>query len=130
MNAKKTQGTTTLADLDELILNHLRARDWDDLPPRAVAISLVLEAAELLEHYQWQDEPIGNKEALGDELADVLVYAFEFAQVNGIDIAEAIKRKLKKADEKYPAENFKGKDRQDRRKAWLEAKLNHRKSSL
>jgi len=130
MKAQKAQGKTTLAELDELVLEYMRARDWDNIAPRALAISMALEANELLEHFQWEETPVGDKEALADELADVLVYAFNFAQIMNIDIAEAIKRKLEKSAKKYPAELFKGKAGADRRQAWLEAKKNHRKTSL
>jgi len=130
MKAQKAQGKTTLAELDELVLEYMRARDWDNIAPRALAISMALEANELLEHFQWEETPVGDKEALADELADVLVYAFNFAQIMNIDIAEAIKRKLAKSTKKYPAELFKGKAGADRRQAWLEAKKNHRKTSL
>ncbi len=130
MKAQKAQGNTTFSEIDELILEYMRARDWDNIAPRALAISIALEANELLEHFQWEEVPIGDKEALSDELADVLVYAFNFAQIMNIDMAEAIKRKLEKSSKKYPAELFKGKVGSERRAAWLEAKKNHWKTSL
>jgi len=130
MKAQKAQSDTTFSEIDDLVLEYMRARDWDNIAPRALAISLALEANELLEHFQWEETPIGDKEALADELADVLVYAFNFAQIMNIDIAEAIKHKLEKSDKKYPADLFKGKTGADRRQAWLEAKKNHRKTSL
>ncbi len=130
MKAKRTQGNTTLGELDELILKFLQARDWDNLPPRALAISIALEANELLEHYQWHEDPIGDREALADELADVFICAFEFAQVMDIDVAEAVKNKLAKNGKKYPADHFKDKGESARRQAWLAAKMKHRKNNL
>lgn len=136
-NKKRTQASEYMHQSDEsfesinqTILAYMEARDWLGGKPRNLAISIALEANELLEHYQWHDEPVGTKEELAGELADVLLYAFQFAQVNDIDIAEAIKSKLIKSGQKYPAEVFKGKDDTDRRAAWLEAKKNHKKEEI
>ncbi|HSX08146.1 MAG TPA: MazG-like family protein [Candidatus Saccharimonadales bacterium] len=120
----------TFEEINKLVWKHLEDRDWLDLPPRAVAISLLLEAGELLEHYQWHDEPVGDVKARAAELADVIIYAFEYAQIEGIDIAGAVKDKLKKAAEKYPAEAFKGQDDAGQKAAWLKAKANYKKTGL
>jgi len=61
--------------------------------PRNLAISLALEAAEILEHFQWRDE-IKDKEELASELADVALYLLELASVTGIDLEEAMLKKL------------------------------------
>jgi dCTP diphosphatase len=122
----KQQQDDTFAEISHIVWQHLVDRDWDDPSPRSLAISLSLEANELLEHYQWSDKPVGDKEAVAEELADVLIYALQYAQVMGIDPASAIRDKLEKSAQKYPAEKFKGKHGEDRSKAWLEAKLKHR----
>lgn len=124
------QSDESFEAINSRILDHLEERDWLGNPARGLAVSLALEASELLEHYQWSDKPVGDKNALAEELADVFIYAFEFAQVNDIDIAEAIRLKLAKAAKKYPAEDFKGKAGDDRRVAWMNAKLNHQKEGL
>ena len=124
------QSSITFEEINQLIWQHLEERDWHHNPPRGLAASIVLEASELLEHYQWQDEPVGSKEELGEELADILIYAFEFAQVNQIDMASAIQDKLVKAAQKYPAGKFKNKSNQERKDAWLDAKLHHHKKGL
>ncbi|HTJ73591.1 MAG TPA: MazG-like family protein [Verrucomicrobiae bacterium] len=129
MPAPKQQ-PVTLEELNQLIWNHLEERDWHKNPSRGLAISMALEANELLEHYQWQDEPVGGADAVGEELADVFIYGMQIAQQNNIDIAEHIKRKLEKAAKKYPAENFKGKTATEKRAAWLENKLAHQKTGL
>jgi len=116
--------------INQLIWKHLEERDWLGNPARGLAISLALEANELLEHYQWSDTPVGDKEALAEELADVFIYAFEFAMNQDIDITAAIRKKLAKAAQKYPAKQFKGKDPSQRREAWLNAKLHHQKEGL
>jgi NTP pyrophosphatase (non-canonical NTP hydrolase) len=60
---------------------------------RNLAISLSLEAGEVLEHFQWNNDPPGRDE-LGDELADVTLYLLQLASVAGIDLEEAVLRKL------------------------------------
>lgn len=116
----------SIQELSRIVWQHLVDRDWDHPTPRSLAISLSLESNELLEHYQWQDEPVGDKEALGEELADVLIYALQYAHVMGIDPAEAVRDKLEKSGRKYPVEEFKGKSSAEKRKKWLKAKLDHR----
>ncbi|SRR6266508_6273328 len=61
--------------------------------PRNLAISLALEAAEILEHFQWREDA-KDKEELSSELADVALYLLELASVTGIDLEEAILKKL------------------------------------
>jgi NTP pyrophosphatase (non-canonical NTP hydrolase) len=120
------QSSTSLEELNQLIWEHLEARDWHQASPRGLAVSLSLEANELLEHYQWRDAPVGSKEELAAELADILIYAFQFAQSQQIDIESAIRGKLKKAAQKYPAAKFKGKAANDMLKEWVDTKIQHR----
>ncbi len=61
--------------------------------PRNLAISLNLEAAEILEHFQWQEQP-SDPQALADELADVALYLLQLASVSGVDLEEAVLHKL------------------------------------
>lgn len=129
MPAPKQQDIS-LEALNQRIWTHLEERDWQDNPTRGLAISLVLEASELLEHYQWGDKSVGTPEEVGEELADVLIYAMQIAQQNNVDIADAIEKKLQKAALKYPAEKFKGKKGQEKNDAWLQSKLAHRKTGL
>jgi len=77
----------------------VRSKGWFDAnskrpqTPRNLSISLALEAAEILEHFQWHDE-IKDKEELASELADVALYLLELASVTGIDLEEAMLKKL------------------------------------
>jgi len=77
----------------------VRSKGWYDenskrpQTPRNLAISLALEAAEILEHFQWRDE-VKEKEELESELADVALYLLELASVTEIDLEEAILKKL------------------------------------
>jgi NTP pyrophosphatase (non-canonical NTP hydrolase) len=118
----------TFKEIGQLVWQHLVDRDWDHPTPRSLAISLSLEANELLEHYQWSDDPVGDKEALGEELADVLIYALQLAHVLDVDPADIIRDKLQKSAKKYPVELFKGRSSAEKKKIWLETKINHREN--
>jgi NTP pyrophosphatase (non-canonical NTP hydrolase) len=63
--------------------------------PRNIAISLSLEASEVLEHFQWRDE-IPDRDELAGELADVTLYLLQLASVTGIDLEQAVLTKLKR----------------------------------
>jgi dCTP diphosphatase len=102
---------TTIASLRKHVSNFRDERNWlKDNTPKNLAISISVEAAELLEHFQWKtDEQIreavkdrAKKNQISDELADVLILCLGFSDVMSIDISEAIHVKLKKAAEKYP----------------------------
>ncbi len=90
-------------------------RDWAQFHNhKDVALSLVLEASEVLEHFQWKS-PIEvneytktHKEELADELADVAIYLLELADNLKIDLPEAIKHKMLKNAKKYPIDKAKG----------------------
>ena len=91
-------------------------RDWKQFHNhKDMALSLVLEAAEVLEHFQWKapEEVLthgeSNKAEIAEELADVAMYLFELADNLGIDLYEAIQKKLKKNAIKYPIEKAMGK---------------------
>lgn len=82
-------------------------RDWDQfhtIPNLAKSVSI--EAAELLEHFQWSDE--FDPAELQDELADVLTYCFLLAEKLGLDPEEIILQKLAKTADKYPVGKAKG----------------------
>lgn len=90
-------------------------RDWQQFHnPKDQALSLVLEAAELLELTQWRNGAeldahlAANREALSDELADVVGWCLLIAHDRGIDLADACRRKLEKNIAKYPAEKVRG----------------------
>ncbi len=90
-------------------------RDWKQFHNhKDVALSLVLEASEVLEHFQWKSpaevEAHGKeaKDELADELADVAVYLFELADNLKIDLPKAIETKMLKNAAKYPVEKSKG----------------------
>jgi len=100
----------------DMLLKFRRERDWEQFHrPKELAISIVLEAAELLEEFQWKtDEEIkkhlkeGGLQNVKDEVADIAVYILLLSHDLGIDLMDAIRKKLKKNEEKYPVEKAKG----------------------
>lgn len=90
-------------------------RDWKQFHNhKDVALSLVLEASEVLEHFQWKSpsevELHGQeaKDELSDELADVAIYLLELSDNLGVDLSKAIERKMKKNALKYPVAKARG----------------------
>ncbi len=104
-----------LGDLQKRIIAFRDARDWKQFHnPKDTVISLVLEATELLEHFQWKnaaemDEHISNhKEDVSDELADVLYWVLLISNDLNVDLSAALRKKMDKNEAKYPAEKAKG----------------------
>lgn len=102
--------------LTKAVLAFRDERDWKQFhAPKDLAVGLMLEASEVLEHFQWKkDEEIQEyiktaKEEIGDELADVLYYILLLADAADIDLVSAAEKKLKKNALKYPIEKAKGK---------------------
>lgn len=82
-------------------------RGWEKHDtPSSLAKSIIIEAAELLENYQWEDV-IPDSENVKEELADVLIYSLAMANDLGYDPEEIIREKLKKNAIKYPVTNIK-----------------------
>jgi NTP pyrophosphatase (non-canonical NTP hydrolase) len=111
---------TTIQKLKELVGEFIHAREWEKFHnPRNLAEAICIEAAELLEVFQWvsADEALrqitdsSKLEQIEEELADVLVYCLSLANVTNIDVAHAVVKKLKKNDAKYPVEKFRGRAR-------------------
>lgn len=105
-----------MADFEQVrqaVLAFRDERDWLQFHnPKDLAISLSLEAAELLETFQWSGDDLWCKEKLGEqeaELADVLIYALMLADRLGVDPVEAIAAKLEQNSQKYPADKARGK---------------------
>lgn len=106
---------SSLEDLTQLMLQFRDERQWAQFHnPKDVALSLTLEAAELLELMQWKCGPEllehlkVNRELLADELADVLGWVLVLAHDQGIDLGVAVKEKLIKNAAKYPVEKARG----------------------
>lgn len=105
----------SIKDLTRRIIAFRDARDWAQFHnPKDVAISLALEAGELLEHFQWKDPQEVRqhvkkaKTAVSDELADVLYWVLLLGHDLEIDVLEALEKKLRKNARKYPVCKAKG----------------------
>jgi NTP pyrophosphatase (non-canonical NTP hydrolase) len=108
-----------MANINEItkkIVAFRDARDWKQFHnPKDLAISLLLEAGEVLEHFQWKNKEEmekyvkTNKEEIGEELADVLYWVLLMSHDLDIDILGALENKQKKNEQKYPVEKAKGK---------------------
>ena len=114
---KMSDSTTTLDDLKRLIDDFVDRRDWHQFhAPKNLAMSMAIESAELMEHFQWisaeQSRQIGDDprrlETVADELSDVLCYALAMANELQLDVSTAIRRKMAKNEQKYPAEEYRG----------------------
>ena len=93
---------TTLKQLKSKVDRFRKARNWVT-SDKNLSVSIVLEAAELLENFQWDDyASYKDNKKIQEELADVLIYCLEFAIDSNIDVSAAIEKKLKKNDAKYP----------------------------
>jgi NTP pyrophosphatase (non-canonical NTP hydrolase) len=108
-----------IKDLTEKMHAFVRAKGWYEADskrpqtPRNLAISLSLEAGEVLEHFQWQGD-LKTKDNLAGELADVALYLLQLASISGIDLEQAILRKLEiNAGRKWDQDNDKVENRKN-----------------
>jgi dCTP diphosphatase len=106
-----------LQDLKVRMAEFVRERDWEQFhTPKNLAMSIAIEAAELMEHFQWISTEASRKvgedpQKLGevsDELADIICYALAIANELSIDIDSAMRSKMVKNEAKYPAQKFRG----------------------
>ncbi len=104
---RKTDQETTLHELKELVHKFGEERHWGKHhTPKNVAMSLAIEAAELMEHYQWERQGKPDMDAVADELSDVLFNVLLFALSENLDIATSFRSKYQKLQAKYPKEKF------------------------
>jgi len=111
-----------MADTLELLARKLRdfaaARDWEQFhSPKNLASALIVEAGELLEHFQWLTEEQSRtispekREEVAEELADVLLYLVQLASVLNVDLGDAALKKIQKNAERYPEQLARGSNR-------------------
>lgn len=112
-----TDRITTVAQLRTMVRRFVDDRDWQQFhSPKNLSMALSIEAAELMEHFQWvsiensrdfrQDDE--KLVAVSEELADVVCYALALANELGIDLTEAMQAKMRKNEAKYPVEDYRG----------------------
>ncbi len=117
-----SDNSTTVAELRKLVADFVAERDWSQFhSPKNVSMALAVEAAELMEHFQWltteasrrlADEP-QKLAAVGEELADVIGYSLALANELGLDVSSAMRAKMVKNAKKYPAHEYRGRFRLD-----------------
>ena len=115
---------TTVAELRRAMSEFVQARDWGKYhQPKNLAMSLAIESAELMEHFQWLDhaeawklleDPAARRE-IADEMADVLAFLLSLANATGIDLSSAFRAKMARNQIKYPAEVVRGRYRRPKR---------------
>lgn len=115
--AALTDSATTVSELKSHILAFVRERDWEQFhSPKNLSMALAAEAGELMEHFLWatpdQSRAVASDPAkrgkIADELADVVIYAIEFANMTGLDLSASIQAKMAANAKKYPVEKAKG----------------------
>lgn len=108
---------TTVATLKTMMTEFIAERDWQPFhDPKNLSASIAIEAAELMEHFQWLRteeldavrQDAAAMSAIREELADILAYVLSFATRMEIDLSSALADKMKKNAAKYPVERFRG----------------------
>jgi len=108
---------TTIAELRRLLADFVAQRAWEKYhDPKNLSMSIAIEAAELMEHFQWarSDELMDilsdpqRRAAITDEVADVACYLLGLANALQLDLTSAVEMKIAKNARKYPAEQFRG----------------------
>lgn len=108
---------TSVSQLREIIRHFVDEREWNQFhSPKNLSMALAIEAAELMEHFQWltidESRTLKNDPqklaAVGEELADVLSYTLALANSLELDLSSTIRDKMKKNEKKYPAEEYRG----------------------
>jgi NTP pyrophosphatase (non-canonical NTP hydrolase) len=116
ISAMKDQ-KTTVAHLRDMVREFVDERDWRQFhTPKNLSMALAIEAAELMEHFQWltpkDSQALAADRAklseVADELSDVLCYGLALANELGLDISDSLARKMEKNRAKYPADEFRG----------------------
>ena len=104
-----------LSQLNDDINLFVKERDWDQFQtPKNLSMALIVEAAELVEHFQWmrpeESDSLTNdkKSNVAEELADILIYTVRLANRLGVNLEQAAKDKLTKNSRKYPVEKVRG----------------------
>jgi len=108
---------TNIESLKSKVKEFCDKRDWDQFhDAKELSIALSIEASELLEHFRWKTkEEVKEKmskpekvEEIKDEMADVLYFLLRIAQMENIDLSEALENKMEKNDKKYPVDKARG----------------------
>jgi len=113
MNDKET----TIAQLQDFVAEFVAERKWEPFhDPKNLSMAIAIEAAELMEHFQWVrsenlEDVINDEKTAGeirDEIADTFCFLLSLSNCLGVDLANALEQKMVKNRKKYPAEEFRG----------------------
>ena len=119
-----TDDQTTLGALRQAVAAFVDARDWRPFhSPKNLTMSIAIEAAELMERFQWltTDEATAaaaqpaERAAVTEELADVIIYCLSLSNALDLDISSAVISKLQANEHRYPADQFRGQFRRPKR---------------
>jgi NTP pyrophosphatase (non-canonical NTP hydrolase) len=119
-----TDASTTIGLLRRAVADFVSNRDWQPFhTPKNLSMSIAIEAAELMERFQWlttEDAAASIREpeqraAVSDELADITIYCLSLANSLDLDISSAVLDKLKVNEHRYPVDRFRGRFRQPER---------------
>ena len=117
MASDTSDSRSTVSELKEMVEQFVSERDWHQFhTPKNLSMALAIEIGELMEHFQWitgEESRIihktpEKKEAVAEELSDVLCYCMAIANEMDIDIAQSMTKKMRKNRAKYPVKEFKG----------------------
>ena len=107
---------TTLQELKDRMARFVSERDWEQFhTPKNLSMSIAIEAAELMEHFQWltveQSKSLGAEALadIGEELADIVIYSLSLSNYLGLDLSRTVLAKMDKNIRKYPKEKVRGK---------------------
>jgi dCTP diphosphatase len=112
----KGDGETTVAELKQLVVDFTEARGWTvEHNGKNLAMSIMIEAAELMEHFQWGSAEeckadrmeAEQRKEIAKEVADVAIYLLSFCREMGIDLAQAVKAKMEINEGRFPVEAVK-----------------------
>lgn len=119
-----TDTQTTVGALRQAVAAFVSNRDWEPFhTPKNLSMSIAIEAAELMEHFQWLSseearaavQDAAERAAVADELADVLIYCLSLSNALDLDISSAVLAKLQTNEHRYPADQFRGRFRRPER---------------
>ena len=107
----------TVAEMKDMVQSFVDQRDWQQFhDPKNLSMSIAIEAAELMEHFQWlRSEQLDELKTdssvmaeIEEELADIFCYVLSFATTMDLDLCAALESKMIKNRKKYPADKFRG----------------------
>ncbi|MEJ2735818.1 MAG: nucleotide pyrophosphohydrolase [Anaerolineae bacterium] len=120
----ETDAQTTVGALRQAVAGFVNDRDWQPFhTPKNLSMSIAIEAAELMEHFQWLTteethadvEDPDKRAAVADELADIVIYCLSLSNALGLDVSSAVLGKLQANEHRYPADEFRGRFRRPER---------------